>query len=145
MTSLDPEAVNSSAQHLCCITRSFREKVAPDVSGFLSFSRSWPCEFLLPCLLPDTPESRAFQTVLMITHLPMQQTIDSVSIPGSGRSAGGGHGNHSSILAWRWLHSRRTRGDRHSSRVEAKKPALLSSRDGYLWELTGWTQGSQAS
>ena len=22
---------------------------------------------------------------------------------------------------------------------------LLSSRDGYLWELTGWTQGSQAS
>ena len=36
------------------------------------------------------------------------------------------------------LHSRRTRGDRHSSRVEAKKPALLSSRDGYLLELTGW-------
>ena len=27
----------------------------------------------------------------------------------------------------------------------AKNPALLSSRDGYLWELTGWTQGSQAS
>ena len=43
------------------------------------------------------------------------------------------------------LHSRRTRGDRHSFRVEAKKPALLSSRDGYLLELTGWTQGSQAS
>ena len=43
------------------------------------------------------------------------------------------------------LHSRRTRGDRHSSRVEAKKPALPSSRDGYLWELTGWTQVSQAS
>ena len=43
------------------------------------------------------------------------------------------------------LHSRRTRGDRHSSRVEAKNPALLSSRDGYLLELTGWTQGSQAS
>ena len=33
----------------------------------------------------------------------------------------------------------------HSSRVEAKNPALLSSRDGYLLELTGWTQGSQAS
>ena len=43
------------------------------------------------------------------------------------------------------LHSRRTRGDRHSSRVEAKKPALLSSLDGYLLELTGWTQGIQAS
>src|SRR5574341_793575 len=37
------------------------------------------------------------------------------------------------------------RGDRHSSRVEAKNPALLSRRDGYLLELTGWTQGSQAS
>ena len=27
----------------------------------------------------------------------------------------------------------------------ARKPALRSSRDGYLWELTGWTQGSQGS
>ena len=43
------------------------------------------------------------------------------------------------------FHSRRTRGDRHSSRVEAKNPALLSNRDGYLLGLTGWTQGSQAS
>ena len=43
------------------------------------------------------------------------------------------------------LHSRHTRGDRHPSRVEAKNPALLSSRDGYLLELTGWTKGSQAS
>ena len=30
-------------------------------------------------------------------------------------------------------------------RVEAKNPALLSGRDGYLLELTGWTKGSQAS
>src|SRR5574337_783783 len=43
------------------------------------------------------------------------------------------------------LHSRHTRGDRHPSRVEAKNPALLSSRDVYLLELTGWTKGSQAS
>ena len=43
------------------------------------------------------------------------------------------------------LHSRRARGDRHSSRVEAKYPALLSNRDGYLMELTVWTKGSQAS
>ena len=28
---------------------------------------------------------------------------------------------------------------------EAKNPALLSSRDGYLLGLTGWTKGSQAS
>src|SRR5574337_802099 len=40
------------------------------------------------------------------------------------------------------LHSRRTRGDRPSSRVEAKNPALRSNRDGYLLELTGWTQGN---
>ena len=31
---------------------------------------------------------------------------DSGSIPGSGRSPGGGHGNHSSILAWRILDRR---------------------------------------
>ena len=36
-------------------------------------------------------------------------------------------------------------GSQASSRVEATNPALLSSRDGYLLELTGWTQGSQAS
>ena len=29
--------------------------------------------------------------------------------------------------------------------LEAKNPALLSSRDGYLLELTGWTKWSQAS
>ena len=29
--------------------------------------------------------------------------------------------------------------------LEAKNPALLSSRDGNLLELTGWTKGSQAS
>ena len=93
LTSLDPEAVNSSAQHLCCITTSFREKVAPGVSGFLSFSRSWPCDFLLPCFLPDTPESRASQVVIVVTHLPIQETRDSGSIPGSGRPPGGGDGN----------------------------------------------------
>ena len=47
-------------------------------------------------------------------------------------------------IAQGW-HSRGTRVDRHSSRVEAKNPALLSNRDGYLLELTGWTKGSQAS
>src|SRR5574337_1066562 len=36
-------------------------------------------------------------------------------------------------------------GQMNFSRVEAKNPALLSNRDGYLLELTGWTQGSQAS
>ena len=31
----------------------------------------------------------------------MQETGDVDGIPGSGRFSGGGHGNHSSILAWR--------------------------------------------
>src|SRR5574337_2092924 len=43
------------------------------------------------------------------------------------------------------LHSRHTRGDRHPSRVEAKKPALLSNRDGYLLELTGWRSEEHTS
>ena len=34
------------------------------------------------------------------------------------------------------LHSRRTRGDRHSSRVEAKKPALLSSRTALMYSFS---------
>ena len=50
-----------------------------------------------------------------------------------------GQGSRGGKAQWR------TRGDRHSSRVEATNPALLSSRDGYLLELTGWTKGSQAS
>ena len=31
----------------------------------------------------------------------VRDTADAGSIPGSGRSPGGGNGNHSSILAWR--------------------------------------------
>ena len=36
----------------------------------------------------------------MIKNLPAS-AADAGSIPGSGRSSGGGHGNHSSILAWK--------------------------------------------
>ena len=32
---------------------------------------------------------------------PPANVGDVGSIPGSGRSPGGGHGNHSSVLAWR--------------------------------------------
>jgi len=44
----------------------------------------------------------ASQEVLVIKILPASAggIRDSGSIPGSGRSPGGGHGNHSSILAW---------------------------------------------
>ena len=35
------------------------------------------------------------------------------------------------------LHSRCTRGDRHSSRVEAQKPALLSNATGFSWSSLG--------
>jgi len=36
----------------------------------------------------------------------MQKTRNVGLIPGSGRSPGGGHGNHSSVLAWRILGQR---------------------------------------
>ena len=41
--------------------------------------------------------------VLVIKNLPANagDRRDVGSIPGSGRSAGGGHATHSSILAWR--------------------------------------------
>ena len=39
------------------------------------------------------------------------------------------------------LHSRRTRGDRHSSRVEATNPALLSSPTGISWSSLGGLKG----
>ena len=40
---------------------------------------------------------------LVVKNLPANArgVRDAGSIPGSGRSPGGGHGNHSSILAWR--------------------------------------------
>ena len=39
----------------------------------------------------------------MVKNLPANvgDVRDASSIPGSGRSPGGGNGNHSSILAWR--------------------------------------------
>ena len=39
----------------------------------------------------------------MVKNLPANEETrsDTGLIPGSGRSPGGGHGNHSSILAWR--------------------------------------------
>ena len=45
----------------------------------------------------------ASQVVLMTKNPPARagDTRDAGSIPGLGRSPGGGHDNHSSILAWR--------------------------------------------
>ena len=42
------------------------------------------------------------------------------------------------------LHSRCTRGDRHSSRVEAQKPALLSNATGFSWSSLGGLNGFKA-
>ena len=41
--------------------------------------------------------------VLVVKNLPAsaRDMTDAGLIPGSGRSFGGGHSNHSSILAWR--------------------------------------------
>ena len=45
----------------------------------------------------------ASQVVLVVKNLPVSagDIRDGGSIPGSGRSPGGGNGNHSSILAWK--------------------------------------------
>ena len=52
-------------------------------------------------------ESGASQVALVVKNPPAsaRDLRDAVSIPGLGRSPGGGHGNHSSILAWRipWI------------------------------------------
>ena len=46
---------------------------------------------------------RASQVALVVNNLPANagDVRDPDSVPGLGRSPGGGHGNHSSILAWR--------------------------------------------
>ena len=47
----------------------------------------------------------ASQVVLVVKNLPAnaRNVRDADLIPGSGRSPGGGHATHSSILAWRIL------------------------------------------
>ena len=44
---------------------------------------------------------RASQVVLVNPPPMLVDVRDLGSIPGSGKSPGGGHGNHSSIFAWR--------------------------------------------
>ena len=46
---------------------------------------------------------RASQVALVVKNLPAKAGVirDTGLMPGSGRSPGGGHGNHPSILAWR--------------------------------------------
>ena len=48
-------------------------------------------------------ENRASQVVLVVKSPAANAEVlrDLGSIPESGRSPGGGHGNHSSVLAWR--------------------------------------------
>ena len=52
-------------------------------------------------------ESGVSQVALVVKNPPAsaRDLRDAGSIPGLGRSPGGGHGNHSSILAWRipWI------------------------------------------
>ena len=45
----------------------------------------------------------ASQVALVVNNVPANagDVRDSDSVPGLGRSPGGGHGNHSSALAWR--------------------------------------------
>ena len=51
----------------------------------------------------EAEKDRASQVELVVKN-PLASAVDIRdlgSVPGSGRSLGGGHGNHSSILAWR--------------------------------------------
>ena len=52
---------------------------------------------------PRSTRFQASQEVLVVKNLPANSgdLRDANSIPGSGRAPGGGHGTHSSILAWR--------------------------------------------
>ena len=50
------------------------------------------------------------------------------SIPGSGRSPGGGHGNHSSVLAWRALENLSGESHGHRSLVGYKPKHLERAR-----------------
>ena len=53
----------------------------------------------------QTPSVWASHVVLVVKNPPANAGYkrDSGLIPGSGKSPAGGHGNHSSILAWRIL------------------------------------------
>jgi len=57
----------------------------------------------LPSLFYSSVSVRAFQVALVVKNLPVNagDLREEGSIPGSGRSPGGGRGNQSSILAWR--------------------------------------------
>ena len=54
-------------------------------------------------LRPHRLQHWACQLALVVKNLPVDvgDIGEAGSIPGSGRSPGGGHGNHSTILAWR--------------------------------------------
>ena len=60
-----------------------------------------PFKFFL--LLSSKNKHSASQVSLVVMNLPAntRDVIDAGSIPGSGTSPGGGHGNPLSILAWR--------------------------------------------
>ena len=52
---------------------------------------------------PRSTRFQSSQEELVVKNLPANSgdLRDANSIPGSGRAPGGGHGTHSSILAWR--------------------------------------------
>ena len=60
---------------------------------------------------------------LAVKNLPAKagDVRDTGSIPGWGRSPGGGHGNHSSILAWRIPWTEETSGSQTFLLNELKK------------------------
>ena len=68
---------------------------------------------------------------LAVKNLPAKagDVRDTGSIPGWGRSPGGGHGNHSSILAWRIPWTEETSGSQTFLLNELKKKKTKSFLD----------------
>ena len=84
-------------------------------------------------------EIQSLRVVLLVKNLPANagDITDTSSIPGSGRSPGGGHGNVLHILAWRILWTEepgelQSTGSRESDMTEVTSMHTCTG----LWYLT---------
>ena len=105
--------------YICVLTillNGFRTFITTQVNTLSWQLKLWKFSFFLNFFLDDFlflfpwSSSWASQVVLVIKKLPANagDIRDVGSIPGSGRSSGGGHTTHSSILAWRISHGQRS-------------------------------------
>ena len=67
-----------------------------EISGFVAhFKVNWTISYDLQIFMVKYMQKQASQVVLMVKNLPTKarDSREKISIPGSGRSPGGGHGN----------------------------------------------------